>query len=212
MRRLVIALALCAAACTPVAPEAEETEAAPPAVVAASPSGERPPPGPVSVEVFTERSRVEVAGSTVGPSSVEVRIAEILTELDATQTPEGSLVTLPEGVLFDFDSAELKPEASATLDRLAEAIVLAAERRVTIRGHTDARGTDAYNADLSTRRANAVRDYLVARHSVDPARLDAVGFGETQPIAPNEAPDGSDDPAGRERNRRVEVILEDAPG
>lgn len=188
-------------------PVVEPTAAATTAAIA-SPSGERPPPGEVSIETFTEQSSVTVAGTGVGPSSVEVRIQELLTELDAADTPEGSLVTLPEEVLFDFDSDQLKPEASTTLDRLAEAIVLAANRRVSIRGHTDGRGADDYNQGLSERRAAAVRDYLVQRHGVDPARLEAVGFGETQPVAPNEAPDGSDDPAGRQRNRRVEVFLE----
>lgn len=207
-----LVIVLGASACTPdpvAEPTATATTTAPAAV--ASPSGERPPPGEVSIEAFTGQSRVTVAGTGVGPSSVEVRIEQLLTELDAADTPEGSLVTLPEEVLFDFDSDQLKPEASTALDQLAEAIVLAADRRVSIRGHTDGRGADDYNQGLSERRAAAVRDYLVQRHGVDPARLEAVGFGETRPVAPNEAPDGSDDPAGRQRNRRVEVVLENAP-
>jgi OmpA-OmpF porin, OOP family len=117
------------------------------------------------------------------------------------------LVTRPEGVLFDFDSAAFKPDASGVLDRVAEVIVLAEGRRASIRGHTDSRGADAYNQDLSNRRALAVRDYLVQRHDIDAARLEAVGLGETQPSLPNENPDGSDNPGGREANRRVEVVL-----
>lgn len=209
-----LAIVLSASACTPdppVEPTVAATTPPPPSAAVASPSGERPPPGRWSIEIFTEQSRVTVAGTGVGPSSVEVRIEQLLTELDAADTPEGSLVTLPEEVLFDFDSDQLKPEASTALDQLAEAIVLAADRRVSIRGHTDGRGADDYNQGLSERRAAAVRDYLVQRHGVDPARLESVGFGETQPVAPNEAPDGSDDPAGRQRNRRVEVVLENAP-
>ena len=54
-----------------------------------------------------------------------------------------------------------------------------------------------------------MRDYLVQRHAIDGARLEAVGLGETQPVAPNENPDGSDNPGGREANRRVEVVLFD---
>ena len=108
-------------------------------------------------------------------------------------------------MLFDFDSTALKPDASG--DLVAEVIVLAEGRPASIRGHTDSGGADAYNQDLSNRRALAVRDYLVQRHGIDAARLEAVGLGETQPLAPNENPDGSDNPGGREANRRVEVVL-----
>lgn len=160
----------------------------------------------VSAEQVPETT-VRTEGGSGAATTVEVRVREILTELDATTTPEGTVVTLPEQVLFDFDQAVLRPEASATLDDLAEVIAFYADRPVSIRGHTDARGSDEYNQDLSQRRALAVRDDLVQRHGIDQARLEAVGFGETQPVAPNERPDGSDDPEGRQRNRRVEVVV-----
>lgn len=110
-------------------------------------------------------------------------------------------------MLFDFDSTALKPDASGVLDRVAEVVVLAEGHRASIRGHTDSRAADEYNQDLSNRRALAVRDYLVQRHAIDAARLEAVGLGETQPVVPNENPDGSDNPSGRDANRRVEVVL-----
>lgn len=207
----VVVLAL-AGGCTPrTSPVTEATAPAAPAPSPAATAGDRGDVAPsrVAVEVFTEVSRVTTGAADVGVSSVEVRVAELLSELDAAPTDEGDLVTLPEGVLFDFDSANLKPEASATLDGLAEAAVLAQDRAVDIRGHTDSRGADDYNLDLSRRRAEAVRDYLAGR-GVDPARMTAEGLGEAQPVAPNEQPDGGDDPAGRERNRRVEVLLRPA--
>lgn len=206
---VVVALVLAATACTGDA----EPDRKPPAESAAdvgttpSPGTPKPPPGEVTVRVFSGRSEVTTDLLDVGQSAVDVQIAEILSEFDTTESPEGSVVTLPEQVLFDFDSAALKPEAGATLDRIAEALALAGDRGVTIRGHTDSRGDDAYNLDLSERRAAAVRDYFVTTRGLAPERLEAVGLGESEPVAPNERPDGSDDPDARQQNRRVEIVL-----
>lgn len=76
-----------------------------------------------------------------------------------------------------------------------------------IEGHTDSKGSDSYSQEQSERRALAVKDWLVRQAGSTPARLTARGLGETRPVAPNTRPDGSDDPAGRQRNRRVEVVL-----
>ena len=75
--------------------------------------------------------------------------------------------------------------------------------RVRVEGHTDSKGSDAYNQRLSQRRAEAVVKYLIGK-GIDPSRLEAVGFGEGRPIAPNQNPDGSDNPTGRAKNRRTE--------
>lgn len=135
-------------------------------------------------------------------------MGEILSELDTSSTPEGTVITVPEVVLFDFDRAELKPEARATLADVAEVLAFYADAPVSVRGHTDSKGPDDYNQDLSERRAAAVVASLVDEHGVDPARLRAEGLGESQPVAPNERSDGSDDPEGRQQNRRVEILLE----
>jgi OOP family OmpA-OmpF porin len=76
--------------------------------------------------------------------------------------------------------------------------------RVTIEGYTDSKGTEAYNQKLSERRANAVKNYLVSR-GVEASRLDAVGKGESDPVAPNTKPNGKDNPEGRAMNRRAEL-------
>ena len=94
---------------------------------------------------------------------------------------DASALSLP--VRFSFDSAEILPPARAQLDALAEGIKLLAPRStVTVEGHTDAVGSDAYNLDLSRSRAQAVRDYLVQHHGIDVARLKAVGYGEDRPL------------------------------
>lgn len=108
---------------------------------------------------------------------------------------DGSALALP--VRFGFDSAEIEPAALAQLDAVAEGIALLPEgQAVLIEGHTDARGTPAYNLALSRRRAEAVRLYLVSAHGIDAARLKAVGYGPYKPLADSE-------PTAA-RNRRVQ--------
>ncbi|WP_158515204.1 OmpA family protein [Bordetella sp. H567] len=127
-------------------------------------------------------------------------------ELSAVQVDRGTLVSLPGDVLFDFDKATIRASAQATLDKLAELIKLRQPASVIIEGHTDSKGDDAYNQRLSEARAASVRAYL-SQHGAGNTPMSVAGFGERKPVVPNEKPDGSDDPDGRQRNRRVEVVL-----
>lgn len=104
---------------------------------------------------------------------------------------------------FSEGGASLNAEAKATLDRLA-ADPIVGQGRLTLRGHSDSEGDDAANRIMSRKRAEAVRDYLAGK-GIDRARMTVIALGETRPIAPNAKPDGSDDSAGRARNRRVEI-------
>jgi outer membrane protein OmpA-like peptidoglycan-associated protein len=111
-------------------------------------------------------------------------------------------VSVPSEVLFAFDSDTLAAGAAAELARAIAAIKARPEARVTIEGHTDDVGDDAYNQDLSERRARAVAAEL-ARAGVPRDRITARGLGKTRPIAPN------DGDAGRQKNRRVEIVIDD---
>jgi len=118
----------------------------------------------------------DAKGAKSAPSE---RIATAAEDDDAgIPTPkEPSALALP--VQFGFDSAEILPTARRQLDALAEGIrLLPAAKPVTIEGHTDAVGSAQYNEQLSQRRANSVKQYLVAMHGIDPARLHAVGLGQ----------------------------------
>jgi photosystem I P700 chlorophyll a apoprotein A2 len=119
-------------------------------------------------------------------------------------------IELQADVLFDFDKSDLRAEAEATLRKVAE-VIRSNPGRVTVEGHTDNTGTDAYNQKLSEGRAASVSGWLVRKGGVEAARVTARGLGETRPVAPNTKPDGSDDPAGRQRNRRVEIAIRKAP-
>jgi outer membrane protein OmpA-like peptidoglycan-associated protein len=127
-----------------------------------------------------------------------------LEDLEARDTDRGLVLTLGD-VLFDTGAATLKPGAATTIDRLAQFMRDYPERSVRIEGHTDAAGSDETNQALSERRAQAVREALVAR-GLDAGRIDTLGYGEARPIA------GNDSPAGRQQNRRVEIVVSDAQG
>ena len=114
-------------------------------------------------------------------------------------------LALPADTLFDFDKAEVLPGAEANLSTLAE-LIGKTEGPVQLIGHTDAKGNDAYNKALSERRAAAVQAWLQA-HGVADGRLQAQGRGASEPVAPNQRPDGRDNPEGRAKNRRVEAII-----
>lgn len=126
--------------------------------------------------------------------------AEVLTELRAQSTDRGTVVTLGD-VLFDTGSATLNPGGQQQVQRLATYLNANPGRRVRIEGHTDSQGSDPSNETLSRRRADAVRASLITA-GVNPASVTSVGVGESLPVASN------DTPAGRQQNRRVEVVIQ----
>ena len=117
----------------------------------------------------------------------------------------GTVITLEDGILFDFGKSDIRPEAAQTLSKLATVLNDAKVPTAHIYGHTDSVSDEAFNQKLSEDRANAVSAEL--KKDGVTATLDATGYGETKPVAPNENPDGSDNPAGRALNRRVEIYI-----
>lgn len=116
-------------------------------------------------------------------------------------------IELPADVLFDFDKHALRPAARESLGQAADIIRAKGKGMVRITGHTDAKGDDKYNRKLSERRAKAVRDYLVKEAGLRGTAFKTEGLGASRPVAPNAKPDGSDDPEGRQKNRRVEIVV-----
>jgi len=110
------------------------------------------------------------------------------------------------GINFDFDKSNIKSEFAPVLDEAAQILQDNPNVNVTIEGHTDSIGSDAYNQRLSERRAKSVKQYLVSR-GVDAGRLDTVGKGESEPIADN-TKNGRDNPEGRAMNRRAELKVQ----
>ncbi len=125
--------------------------------------------------------------------------------------PDGCPVPLTidlKGVNFDFDKDTLRPDAVVILDEAVDILNKYPQLRVEVAGHTDAIGTEAYNQDLSQRRAQVVYNYLTGK-GIDASRMAGpTGYGELRPIAPNTNEDGSDNPEGRARNRRTELNVQ----
>ncbi len=150
---------------------------------------------------------LDVGGIARDIVGVSRGIEGALKDLNAKVTDREIRIELSADVLFDFDKHDLRPEASASLEKVAEVLRASPAAPVAIEGHTDGKGTDAYNQPLSERRARAVKDWLVKNGGASAAKIATKGLGKSKPVVPNTRPDGSDDPEGRKKNRRVEITV-----
>jgi outer membrane protein OmpA-like peptidoglycan-associated protein len=145
-----------------------------------------------------------------------VNLSKLLSDSARPSTIEGvpytPLVQSPKGgdsiaLYFEYDQATLHPRAQRQLDIIASLLKASPNKKLTIGGFTDAKGSDQYNISLSEHRADAVRDYLLSR-GVPVSQLATTGFGKSLPLSPNVNPDGTDNPEGRSHNRRAEILLD----
>jgi outer membrane protein OmpA-like peptidoglycan-associated protein len=137
-------------------------------------------------------------------------VAVVMPEVSKVLTAENGCtrrLTVGSDALFAFNEATLTPTAQKTLAALGPEIKKAGQHPVQIYGYTDSIGSDRYNQVLSEQRARSVRDWLAAHHYLA-AATPIQGFGKQNPVAPNTNPDGSDNPSGRAKNRRVEVAID----
>jgi outer membrane protein OmpA-like peptidoglycan-associated protein len=172
----------------------------------AGPDAPIPPGSQGQVLPFSGEVRAIVGLSSAMAGRVDP-LAAVLQDLGARITETEIRIELSADVLFDFDRADLKPAAEASLQKVGAVLAAYPRSRVTVEGHTDAKGSDTYNQALSDRRAASVAGWLQARAGIGADRLVSRGVGARRPVAPNTKPDGSDDPEGRQRNRRVEIVV-----
>lgn len=152
-------------------------------------------------QLSAETARQQAMQAEARTRQLEAQLAE----LEAKKTERGMVVTLGSDVLFDVNRTELKPGATRTIQKVADFMRQYPERKLVVEGFTDATGGDALNMDLSERRAQAVRNAVIA-YGVDPSRIVARGYGKGYPVATN------DTNTGRQLNRRVEVIISNDAG
>lgn len=158
------------------------------------------------VDTATSEARVaqaQAAAAEMRSEALEARVhqlQEALAQAKMRETERGYVLTFGSDVLFDFDEADLKPGAELMIAKIADFLREDSSRYLAIEGFTDSVGSDAYNRSLSERRARAVENALVAQ-GIDPSRIETRGYGEAYPVATNATP------AGRQLNRRVEIVL-----
>lgn len=167
-------------------------------LVVCAPAGAADVPSP---DDFTNPDRSALEDSVVDLAPNIADLGENIEEAATTESSGGeSVITLATDILFDFDSAELSDQAKERIAEIAEDIPAGAD--VTVAGHTDAKGEDDYNQNLSEQRADAVAEVLAEADG--DLQIESEGFGESEPVASN-GTDAEDDPEGRAENRRVEI-------
>jgi len=153
----------------------------------------------VQTEVATDRAQAATDRAVAATTRAQA-LEQELTALKAKDTERGLVMTLQEGVLFEYNKAELKSGAMRNLEPLITFLREHPDRTLLIEGYTDSTGSDSYNMELSQRRAEAVRNFLAA-NGISADRIVARGYGESYPVTTNTTE------AGRQQNRRVEVVI-----
>jgi peptidoglycan-associated lipoprotein len=158
---------------------------------------------------LVKRQPYSTRGKNVDPNTLTQLVTNIT--LDTTivlEKMELNKIFVLENIYYDLDSANIRPDAARELDKLVQILVDNPEITIELSSHTDSIASVEHNMDLSQRRAQSAMNYLIQR-GISPDRMTAKGYGELRPIARNTNPDGTDNPEGRQRNRRTEFkILE----
>ena len=155
--------------------------------------------------LLINRREMEATIARERAAQLEAELAELkANQVPAKETERGIVLTLGD-VFFAYDKADVRPRGRVIIDKISKFLSKNSERTVAIEGHTDSRGSDEYNLNLSQQRADAVR-FLLVSNGIDSARIQATGMGENYPIASN------DNNGGRQLNRRVEIIIANQPG
>jgi len=148
----------------------------------------------------------------VGGLNLSKLLSDTAKATSVRDVPYSPLVMNPKGgesiaLFFELNQAALHPRAQKQLDIVASILKSSPHKKLKIGGYTDALGSDTYNLNLSRHRAEAVKQYFLA-HGVPQSQIETTGFGKALPLSPNVNPDGSDNPEGRSRNRRAEILLD----
>jgi peptidoglycan-associated lipoprotein len=156
-----------------------------------------------------KRQGYTMKGKSVDPNTLKDLITTItLDTVIVLDRIELNRIFVMENIYYNYNKSDIRPDAAKELDKLVQLLVDNPEIKIELGSHTDSVDTDDYNQRLSQRRAESAVAYIV-QHGISPDRLVAKGYGESKPIARNTNPDGTDNPVGRQKNRRTEFkILE----
>lgn len=178
------------------------------------------PNAAASAEAIAESvSEISESVSTIVDSADNIEQSDSgVTEASASQDEaiEGLVVTesekeitidLSSDILFDFNKSSIRSDASRALAAAEKILSKHPNTAINLEGHTDSVGSDQYNRDLSMKRASSVREWFIENSDIPARRFKLFGLGESRPVSPNANPDGSDNPDGRQKNRRVTIVV-----
>jgi outer membrane protein OmpA-like peptidoglycan-associated protein len=163
------------------------------------------PPGAKGMIEPIHGKVVDIQGLSQGVGGKAQDLNAALHDLGARTTDMEIRIELSSDVLFDFDKADLLLRAIPELEKVATILKSYPKTSCTIEGYTDRKGSDPYNQKLSERRADSVKAWLLSQGATNP--MTTRGWGAAKPVAPNTLPDGRDNPEGRQKNRRVEIVV-----
>jgi len=165
-------------------------------------------------ETATEKKKLELKEKELELKKKEIDLQKQQLQIDAAkkelqmkETEKNVTINLQGDVAFDSGKAVLRPEGEKSLEKVAVVISQFPDSKVLIAGFTDNKGGKEANLRLSEKRAESVKDWLV-KHGVKASAITTKGYGEESPLAPNQNADGTDNPDGRQQNRRVEITVE----
>ena len=150
---------------------------------------------------------VAIVGITSALKAESIAVQAALKDLGAKVSETEVQIELPGDVLFDFDKWNIRPDAEESMKKVGDIIKAYKNPQVIISGHTDSKGSGEYNLGLSQKRANSVKNWLVEKAGIEPDIMKTIGSGESKPVAANTNPDGTDNLEGRQKNRRVEIVI-----
>jgi outer membrane protein OmpA-like peptidoglycan-associated protein len=157
--------------------------------------------------ISIDYKKVAILGMASPISGQTINVEAALKALNAKKVGTQIQISLSGDILFDFDKWDIKPAAENILAKISKIIEKLKKKEVLIEGHTDSKGAKSYNLKLSRKRADAVKKWFVKKGGLRRVTFVTAGYGESQPVASNTKPDGSDNFEGRSKNRRVEIKL-----
>ena len=163
--------------------------------------------GPERGSKKIDYSMVSIIGVIKEIETQSTAIETAIRDLKAKETETEIRIELSGDVLFDFDKWDIRSDAETTLKKVGDIITACKSPEVIIAGHTDSKGSESYNQRLSEKRSESVKKWLSENSGVSAHIMKTIGYGETRPVAPNANSDGFDNPEGRQKNRRVEILI-----
>ncbi|MBW1670249.1 MAG: OmpA family protein [Deltaproteobacteria bacterium] len=163
--------------------------------------------GPERGSKKIDYSMVSIIGVVKGIERHSTAIETAIKDLGAQETEAEIQIELSGDVLFDFDEWDIRFDAETMLKKVGDIITAYKSPKVIIAGHTDSKGSEAYNLRLSEKRSESVKKWLSENAGISAHTMKTIGYGETRPVAQNANSDGLDNPEGRQKNRRVDIVI-----